>query len=105
MTKVELVEGITNSILYPKKFKGSHSDRALKLIKQYDFEKWISVKDRLPKVLCEPFQVIALAKKRHYKGNYKGQQIKSIVQNWVVWHHSEKFTHWQSIEPLPEPPQ
>lgn len=63
--------------------------------------KWIPVSERLPVQCEEPYQIAVLCVKRHEKGNYAGQQIKSVVQDWVVRRWPERFTHWTAFPAAP----
>jgi len=54
---------------------------------------WISVKDRLPEDMGEPYQVIGALIKED-GGNYKGTYIRKFVQDWNVRMWPNNFISW-----------
>jgi len=61
---------------------------------------WINVIHKLPPKRDKPYQVLAMAKKVYSEGNYEGQQIKTVVQDWVIRGWVMNFTHWiEIVEP------
>ena len=63
--------------------------------------KWTAVKHRLPKKLNKNYQCIALSSKTYNDGNYIGQYIPTIVQDWVIREYSHNFIFWQPLEKQP----
>ena len=61
---------------------------------------WINIEDKTPPKKDKAYQVLAMSKKLYSEGNYKGQQIKTVVQDWVVRAGAVNFTHWiEIVEP------
>ncbi|HHZ96690.1 MAG TPA: hypothetical protein EYN67_14350 [Flavobacteriales bacterium] len=54
---------------------------------------WISVKDRLPEDIGEPYQVIGSLIKEN-GGNYKGSYIRKFVQDWNIRKWPNNFVAW-----------
>ena len=61
---------------------------------------WINIEYEMPPKRDKPYQVLGMSKKLYGEGNYEGQQIKTVVQDWVMREWSINFTHWiEIIEP------
>jgi hypothetical protein len=64
---------------------------------------WIAVADQLPPPRPRTRQVITCAVKTYTPhrdgspGNYPGEGIKAIQQDWVVWNWPQNFTHWAEL--------
>lgn len=63
--------------------------------------KWISIKDKLPPIKDKPYQLITIAVKKYTGGNYNGEGIISIKQDWVIRGWCQNFTHWAELPKLP----
>ena len=61
---------------------------------------WVQTNTGLPPEKDAPYQVLTIASKKHTKGNYKGQGIKKVTQDWVVRTWPQNFTHWSYIKEL-----
>ena len=62
---------------------------------------WISTEDRLPEKREKAYQVISIAKKLHGPGNYEGQGIKAVAQDWNVRNYASNYTHWMYLPATP----
>lgn len=60
---------------------------------------WKEVINDWPPKKDNRYLVLVISSKVHKGGNYKGQGIRAVVQDWVVRQWPYNFTHWIEILP------
>ena len=60
---------------------------------------WKEVINHWPPKKDKRYQVLVISSKVYKDGDYKGEGIRTIVQDWVVRQWPHNFTHWTELIP------